>query len=661
MAVRRERQTSGRDQSTMSRPTSSEDRSFRLAEGNHTVQVTVRPRGRSGESACAPVAYTPNVFFRGREWAYKLPLTVDPCPDKTFFVKRSAREVDASVTLKGIDYRPIVFILDMSQSMENPKDAPRYIEAIDAIKKVIDDPRLDHETDASLIVYGHRVRNVKNKIDEKKLDADVNKKYKTIMNRKENLRNISAMEDVATEVKGNSLTKPGKTEFLRTLDNLRKLGPWGITPLVSALTTAVDGENAGRDAIIVAVTDGAASDEKMVVKLIASLRGKSHTKMVIVGFDLNAAAFTQLSAKVIDPLKAHCDISLISVTNDSDDNDTDDLLEEIRKSLSPRTYTVRGPSANTTAEKEFGEEATELRPAEDYLISFADIEIGGDTPIVLGPGDALSLKIDWAERKFVFPQELTETARNVYMSAERTGSADEQDAPLILRVAEPVRKASPRDGYNRVEVTLLLDHDERYRPVRQPAEVEFTCVLPTESDRPRNITEEFTSEWNAPGWKLTIDKWPEKKSVSINAFWKMKRTAPDDDFIYEQPIERKSAIDIGGVGFLPRAKLSIKPLDGKLQVRLDKTDVEYAPDNELEDIRVQIGTTDLRGDKNSFQPDEVTTTVIRTEKGRSVIYEFTDPAGDYTDKQLREKVIAFTSRKARLVDAYQVKGLQTSR
>ena len=73
------------------------------------------------------------------------------------------------------------------------------------------------------------------------------------------------------------------------------------------------------------------------------------------------------------------------------------------------------------------------------------------------------------------------------------------------------------------QVFLMLDHGQQNRPVRQPAEIEFRPVHRDSYIRLPGIKEEFTSEWHAPGWKLTIDEWPTSDRVRVDAFWKMDR------------------------------------------------------------------------------------------------------------------------------------------
>ncbi|MEO2018692.1 MAG: hypothetical protein ABGZ53_30440 [Fuerstiella sp.] len=607
-----------------------------LAKEPQIARIKVQRTGSLDKSECEPVSHVPSVFFRGREWQSTSLLTVDPCPPIEFVVERIARPNTASVTLIGKDIRPIVFILDMSESMNEPLEAPRHPQAIATIDFVINDVVLDKETQASLMVYGHRAKFIKGQGDK----PEPNSEYERLFGVE--VAGVNPRTDVLTEVRRTKLNPDGKKKFSEMLKKLDRLTPWGITPLVYALKQAIS-DNEGQDLIIIAVTDGEPSDPELIFQLEDQLRKKPNTKIVIAGFDLNNKANKEL-ADLIAPLQQQgFQIDLESAAN------KDELLKTILKSLKPREYTIKRRSLKTDIQQKFEQTADGLPPANDYLISFADIAIGPGSPIALGPGDHLSLKVDWNDREFVFHRNKNPRREQ----ATPHPSADEPDTPSMLRsVKEPEKTPSSVDGLNRVQVFLMLDHDLQNRPVRQPAEIEFRLVHRDSYIRLPKIKEEFTSEWNAPGWKLTIDEWPTSDYVRVDAFWKMKRTGAEHVIDYA-PIDRKVAEEIGGRNSLPKALLSIKPLDGKLQVRLDRIpDVSYDnKENLVEDIRIEIGTRDLSEDNDSFRPFEVTTTIRRTDKG-SVIYEFD---GTYTEEKLRKIDIAFTSRSARFADALRLK------
>ena len=405
--------------------------SLSLAKEPVGKMISVQRTDRLDRSECEPVSHVPSVFFRGREWQSTSLLTVDPCPPKEFVVERIARPNTASVKLTGKDIRPIVFILDMSNSMNNPPNAPRHPQAIDTIDYVINDVGFDHERRASLMVYGHRAKADKNPPHK----TIFNPNYKTVF-KSEVPPGVEPLADVATEVRRTRLNPEGKAKFSATLRKLGTLTPWGITPLVFSLKQAVK-ENDGQDLIIVAVTDGAASDPKKISLLETELEKKPNTKIVIAGFELNDEANKQL-ADLMAPLQEKgFQIDLKSAAS------KDELLDTIEKSLKPREYTISGRSLKTDIQQKFEQTADGLPPGNDYLVSFADIEIGQGSPIALGSGDDLSLQVDWSDREFVFHREKS----TLWEHATPQPTADEPDTPSMLRsVKEPEKTALAARG-----------------------------------------------------------------------------------------------------------------------------------------------------------------------------------------------------------------------
>jgi hypothetical protein len=326
---------------------------------------------------------------------------------------------------------------------------------------------------------------------------------------------------------------------------------------------------------------------------------------------------------------------------------SEELFDKIDAGLDPQKYRLAGRLGQTNTSQSLGEPINGIQPATDYSISFANIQLGRD--IALGPGDSVKLHVNWSERAFNFDRS---GGADMKQTVSRSPAADEFDAPTILRSvkgkpAEYIRYADqnkPRD-VRRVVLSLMLDHDNRARPVRQPAEIEFTIRSPDSSQPPPpRVSQTFTSEWGAPGFKLQIEDWPASQIVHVDAFWKMARSAPEMVIDYE-PIGTADRKIVGGLDSLPKAQISTTLLpNGTLQVRLDRLPgTPDAADNTVADIRVEIGVPDRRELNSAFMPEEVTTTIRRTEKG-SVIFEF---QGDYTEERLKGKQIALTSRAAR--------------
>ncbi len=610
---------------------------------NSNVQdlvINVVRNGSPGEDGCSSVPYLASVFFRGRIWNTASNIEVSPCAAEEFVVQRFARPPTASVTLAGTDKRPIVFILDMSGSMDDEMAGgrTRASVAIETLRNVINSARFDRETVASLKVFGHRI-----KWDPDNQRNVVNPKWKEPFD-----KGLAANDDIATEVEATRLTKENKTILGKKLDTLAISGPWGITPLAGAIKSALEEDLRNRTGIVVAITDGLATDvgldneanpanvDNRINKLTTAIEDNASSKVVIVALDFIPGAPQRKALQTVFLEK--CGIEIVDAANQIQ------LLDQIEQSLDPRQYLVSRSSEATNIQKDFGETAQGLKAGTDYVVKFADIVTADNKPITLNDGDALNLAVDWNDRKFTFVRG-KESEMRQRATAAKPGDSD---APTILRAIEPAtfteyKREQNLSDFRQVEVSLMLDHERQDRPVKQPAEINFNIVgedsLPL---RLPEVEEQFTSEWGAPGWRLKIAEWPADKYVRIDAVWKMERTAPE--LVIDCPPVNQSKAVIGGVQDLPQMEIAttVRP-DGTLRIRLDRIpSMAYSADNLIEDIRVEVGAPDLRGRNEAFMPAEVTTTIRRTNSGSLVV----DFAGNFTEETLAKKKIAFTSRKA---------------
>lgn len=615
-------------------------KAFDLNSNVKDLVTNVVRNGSPGEEGCSSVPYSASVFFRGRIWNTASNIEVSPCAAEEFVVQRFARPPTASVTLAGSDKRPIVFILDMSGSMDDEMAGgrTRASVAVETLRNVINSARFDRETVASLKVFGHRI-----KWDPENQQNVVNPKWKEPFD-----KGLAANGDIATEVEAMRLTTENKTILGKKLDTFAISGPWGITPLAGAIKSALEEDLRNRTGIVVAITDGLATDvgldseanpanvDNRINKLKEAIDNNSSSKVVIVALDFIPGAPQRKALQTV--FVEQCGIEIVDAANQIQ------LLDQIEQSLDPRQYLVTRSSEATNIQKDFGETAQGLKAGTDYVVKFADIVTADNKPITLNDGDALNLAVDWNDRKFTFVRG-KESEMRQRATAARPGDSD---APTILRAIEPAtfteyKREQNLSEFRQVEVSLMLDHERRDRPVKQPAEINFNIV--SEDSLPLRcpeIEEQFTSEWGAPGWRLKIAEWPANKYVRIDAVWKMERTAPE--LVIDCPPVNQSKTVIGGVQDLPQMEIAttVRP-DGTLRIRLDRIpSMAYSADNLIEDIRVEVGAPDLRGRNEAFMPAEVTTTVRQTNSGSLVV----DFAGNFTEETLAEKKIAFTSRKA---------------
>lgn len=133
---------------------------FRI--GNEAVKspLEVRRRGDPGTSGCHSVSITPETFFRGRFRKSERQILIDPCEPAKFVIEKNARSKTASINVSGSDPRPVVLILDYSESMLDPlttrPDTQRYEEALATLEDLVKNGALNGSR-VILNVYGHRV------------------------------------------------------------------------------------------------------------------------------------------------------------------------------------------------------------------------------------------------------------------------------------------------------------------------------------------------------------------------------------------------------------------------------------------------------------------------------------------------------------------------
>lgn len=612
--------------------------------------TTVSRRGTIPASECQSIDYFASVFFRGRRWTSQSPFTIDPCPTPEFVVTRFARPPSAAITLAGTDKRPIMFVLDMSGSMEELVNGKTRAQlAIETLSSVI--RNLSENDVVSLKVFGHRMKY------ESDLNPDSgevvfrkvpNPKWRRAFNKQ-----LDPNADIETILMPIRLTPKNLVTVEKVLEELNQSGPWGITPLAGAIKDVLsgrvdDGNLANRPGVVVAISDGLATDIgrnqkaepdgslNRIRSLQQSLKSNKTSKVVIVALDFkpNTPQRTALESVFM----GQCEIPVVDAKNQPE------LLTKIQESLDPRRYTVSRLTNSESTEQNFGQPIENLKAPDRYTLAFADLTLTDGAAISLKQGDDLQVAVDWSTREFLFVR-----GKAPQMRRQAIGQPAAKDTPTILRAVAPaVYRPYPDESkaaVQSVEASLMLDHDRRNLPVQQPEEIQFQ-IRKLDGTAPKQITEQFTSEWGAPGWKLRIEDWPMKEYVRVSAFWKMTRTAPE--LVMSCPVADQPAIQIGDQS-LPQALVTTTVLPGGiLRIRLDPVSgVPYSDDNAVSDIRVETGVPDLRNNNQAFRPDEVSTTTRRTETGSLII----DFKGQFTRESLDQIRVAFTSAQSRRADA----------
>lgn len=613
--------------------------------------------GNPGTGECNSVLLRPETFFRGRYTKSDAEISVDPCAPEEFTMERQARPLTASVTVSGNDPRPVVLILDYSSSMTetltSKPDTARFEEALATLNDLIGSGNLN-DSRVILNVYGHRVD-----YDKAANVMVENDKYKECFS-KDIPPGTGALDDIANEFDGTIGNPEVLIEFNKVIKSLRCSKPFGITPLIQAITNALEVNLKDSEGIVIAVTDGDASDASNARKmnlLQKALKSKKATSVNIVAFDVltNPEVRRKLNA-TFNPLN-------INVTDAAQRNQ---LLNQIIELLGPRSYTIGWNKRSELRTAPLGTEIAELSPGADFTVTFSDVS--SVDPIALQPGDVLKLNFNHTERRFLFGRD----RRSVSKVAD--GLRPTNDAPSMLKSIVPPRLSDLPGGKNPAmavaELSLMLDHERDDLPVRQPAEIAFS-VRPASSDstyRPHVVRETFSSRTGAPGWDLKIDEWPKEQLFLVDAVWKMERTPPDHVLRWNElasfdAIDNTIPVKVGG---LPECRAWITLRGNDLQIRLDPVAVSPQPEgpiplgeawahNRVDDIRIEIGSKDTSDQNQAFKPWEIDTKVVRLETG-SVRFEFTGE--QISPENLSDAQIAFTSAASRTAGAIEVKSFR---
>ena len=621
---------------------------FAVKDSEGSLPLEIRRQGLPGGRDCSPLTLSAEAFFRGRFFRSQSRFEVNTCAPAEFVVEVPVSPPNASIEVIGRELRPVVLVLDFSYSMTevlSGTQTPRYQVALNTLEELIGKPEIQGSR-VVLWVYGHRVRLMGGK-------DDPNPNYRQIFGLIPD--NLAALNDVSVEFDGTINGKESQDEFRKVLKKLEDSGPWGITPLTKALTDAITATLQRKPGIVIAVTDGEASDmfDRQKRLLRTALENNPGSTVTLVAFDLNANPAQK--AALTQTFLAFPEIQLEDATQQTQ------LEARLGNSLDPRKYTVTWPEASGLREQELGATASELVPRNDYDVQFDQIRT--IQPITLRHGDAVQLEIDRSLREGRF---LFRRPKSSFAKPADTPVAN-ADAPSMLRFLPPVRftdvPASAALQRARAEMTVMLDHNRMDLPVTQPAEFELR-VRPAGADtafQPPSLKATFTSRHHAPAWDLLLEEWPREQPFLIDAIWKMDRTTPEKITAWtdiRNAISPETAMSIGGNG-LPECGAWVTFRDGELQVRLDPapgqpvasttlTLPEELGRNDVDDVRVEIGQRDTLEQNQSFRPWRLTSRIVRLENG-SVSWQFTGP--ELTMDALNNAEIAFTSAAARRIDA----------
>jgi len=631
------------------------------------VEITRLEEPRHKQDA-ANVKLLSEVFFRGRVFSGEA-VGVNLTGPAEYSIEILASEQRADIFVTGRDPRPVVLVLDFSESMKYPNRKLssglfRYEAALDVLKDFSNEPLLE-KAHVTLNVFGHRYGTVENE-KTKIITGTKNTKYerwfnKTLQDQKSDFAN----EDVEQEFQERLLLQGSRDRLRDRLDLLKRSEPWGITPLFRALRDALKNDLNGKSGIIIALTDGEPTDDgrsegqktdkepDLTSQLQEALKDNPEATIQIVAFDVKRDADVLIELnKIFGQFKDANGNNRILI---SDASETDSLKNALVASLDARRFEViRSQSVPRTQTAELGA-GVELQLPHYAAESGVSVKFSSRAEIekiTVAPGDNIRLLINPNFNGFISEREPARNSQDAVGLPQK--STDEtQDLATTLSQVTPISRGSDDTSF-----TLMLDHDDSQRPVRQPEEIEFfvrSSIAP--SDNPLSLRQEFDSTKGAPAWKFVAKNWPPNSNFLVDAYWKMSRTAPGEVYPWSDLVQnhatRADAKEIDSV-FLPKCRISVKLRDQQLEVRLDPPEASGSDpsDQVLQQVRIELGDGSLLERKEKFIPRK-RLPVTKVRIGRSLVCLF--PREGISDDDIIRLDVALTSFNARQENAASVK------
>ncbi|MFO0979319.1 MAG: serine/threonine-protein kinase [Planctomycetaceae bacterium] len=541
-----------------------------------------------------------------------------------------------AVHLQTADTSPIAFVFDWSGSMKENlgnSGVTRAKEALAAMSKLIS--LQDAFCPGSLRVFGHR-RGI----------TALNPKFAPHFQafqfpNESNETPDDPQKDSQQLVSLTLLNGDGQKAFDDVLKRLDKSQPFGATPLLYSLCRGITQDLQYKPGMVVAITDGAATDPENTSELIHLLKDSNgKIQILVIMFDINAAdteAITQLFGQ--EGLRQWC-----TVKSATDRNGIIQALNDFRR---PPVLKLENPPLepiHIEALKDrnhFQYEDEELPVGISYQLVYKDLKTKDNIPLEFSAGDTQRLQVDWPNNEFLFIR-----SPSIASSEFRSASTEDRQTPTQLSA---ISTAKRNGADSSLEIDLMLTGDDSSLPVKTPEEVEFWFEADSAPGQQFHRSEERLLRDSsglligAPAWKVRLQDWP-RSHVRVNAVCRMTRTRPDHVFKWSEIAEHNGPdkfLHHPASRELPNADLWYRKLPDKLQIRLDVPDGSPESAKELPDVRIEIGKRDATN--GEFYPDRVNSVCRRFESG-SVVWEF---EGDWTDDKLAEREIALTSRSSR--------------
>ena len=636
-----------------------------------SVQLTETPSAEN----CNVVNFQTDFFYRGR--AYRMPsFTVNPCPPAEHEFQFVGNTDTPRLTVNGADIRPIIFVLDWSESMLLAGN-DRHKAALNALASILDENEaiLSKQTKVGLILFGHRVSS-----DNR--NGLVNESYVRYAKRNDKvatgLDKVDQLDDVATEVSPRRL-ELNRGELLNVIKEFDAIDPWGLTPLGAAMIEAANwlddlNEDGG---LICTITDGKPFDlgdlddildqdqqdkirDIYGARYLETWRNRCEDRTAVLKKRLSspnintivlALDFTPGSKEyaVLEKVfgKSGLDAPIEKVSSLAGPR-PDKLRDVLAEKINPRQWTLEMANGQQLASQDLNE-TLELKSGSRYSVRFGNKFSTQD--FLVTTGDNLKFWLDWEDESIEVQRQLASSK----FSELKNANVPNSDFPTFVRA----RKERPQ-GTQAIKLTMMFNHHDRRRPVQRPAEVEFVARANVNREfQPDSTVIKRESQFGAPTWSMTLQPWPANEAVDVEVWWKMSPT-PADEILRianlaqaNSPSEKKT---FGGEG-TPKFRLwQRETLQGGRRVfEVSLETLEGGDFDELKTMNVDVGTARILDDPRTFVPDseklKIDHEVTVIESG-IVVHSFIYEEGQ--NFNFNEKVLALTTAQSRRNGAFRV-------
>ena len=582
------------------------------------------------------------------------------------------------LTVTGADDRPIIFVLDWSLSMLTSGN-DRHLVSLNALSSLLDQDAaiLPNRAKVGLVMFGHRVY----KENPNGLENESYIRYAKRNGKVWNLARVDQLNDVVTEVEPQFL-ELNRPRLQTVIKEFRDIEPWGMTPLGAAMIEAAnlleDPKENMDGGLICVITDGVPSDLGNLDDILSSYQQdavkQKYGEAYLANWrsrceDRTKSLKRRLSSPKIDALILALDIEsrakefsiLENVFGESGlnvpvekvsslaDPRPDRLRDVLAQKIEPDRWTLAMANGPQLASLRLGQ-TQELKSGSRYSVRFGSRFAIED--FLVTSNDDLKFSLDWQD-------EIIEVQRRLDASRPsriQGNTVSNPDFPTFVQVG--AERLQGPDNAQGIKLTMMLNHDQRDRPVQRPIEIEFEARSSRDPEyRTGTIVLSEETGLGAPAWNLELTPWPENDVPIVDVWWKMKPTPPDQLLKTSGISASNSRTFTFEDGRIPDFRIwrHKTPLGDQRSVAFSVEAINQNGMKELENLNVNIGSAQNTLAPNSFVPDrnqqQIEHEVTVSDAG-VITHEF--KYDDLTTQNLDEKFLAFTSSKSRREDASHV-------